>query len=166
VLLRGVFLTLAGVLAVAALLQGPLMAKPAEAAAQVGPLVFSTDMSDQYVAGGNVGIEFGGDNNGVFVTFNFKDLPPGSNLSRIVRFDGEDYNYDSDTFGHLNCCGSGGTGRYGFLIVKRAGARGELPGGAYDVRIYLNGNEVANGGFGIKGTGGSDHDNRNGNDNS
>ena len=164
-LLRGVFLTLAGVLAFGALMQGPMVAKPAEAAGQIGTLQFSTEMNSQFMPGGTIGVEFPGDNHGVFVTFTYQGLPPGSNLSRIVRFDGEDYNYDSDTFGHLNCCGSIGSGRFGFPIVKRSGDKGDLPGGSYDVRIYLNGTEIANGGFGIKGTGGSDHDKNSGNDN-
>jgi hypothetical protein len=149
-----VFLTLVGALAVGALLQGPLMAKPAEAAGQVGPLQFSTEMTSQFMPGGTTAVEFPGDNKGIFVTFSFQGLPPGSNLSRVVRFNGDDLNFDSDTFGHLNCCDSLGSGRFGFPIVKKSGDRGDLAGGSYDVRIYLNGTEIANGGFGIKGTGG------------
>jgi len=131
------------------------VAKPAEAAAQIGTLQFSTDMTSQFMPGGTTAIEFPGDNKGIFVTFTYQDLPAGSGVSRIVRFNGDDYNFDDDdAFGHLSCCWSGGSGRYGFRIVKKSGDKGDLPSGAYDVRIYLNGTEIANGGFGIKGTGG------------
>ena len=77
-----------------------------------------------------------------------------------MRFNGEDYNFDNDTFGHLNCCDAIGSGRFGFPDRQESGDKGDLPGGAYDVRIYLNGTEIANGGFGIKGTGGGEHDNK------
>ena len=43
---------------------------------------------------------------------------------------------------------------------------GDLPGAAYEVRLYVNGAEVAVGGFGVKGRGGLDNDDQGqGNDN-
>jgi hypothetical protein len=121
-------------------------------------------MTAGFEPAGQIGIEFPGGNNGIAVTFSYSDLPPGSGLTRIVRFNGEDYNWESDTHGRTNCCGAGGSGRYGFWIVKRGdGDRGDLAGGSWDVRIYLNGNEIQHGGFGIKGTGGGDSDSNNGN---
>jgi hypothetical protein len=165
---RLVFLALVGVLSAATIGSGALAPRQADAAASIGSLTFSTDMNDKFEPTGQVGIEFDGDNNGIAVTFPYSDLPSGSGLSRIVRLNGEDYNWDSDVHGHLSCCGSGGSGRYGFWIVKRGdGDRGDLAGGSWDVRVYLNGTEVQHGGFGIKGTGGGDSDGQsdNGNDN-
>lgn len=100
-------------------------------------------------------IDFPQDNHGVWVTFDYANLPAGSRLTRIVRFDGDDFNWDGDQYGHLECCPSGGSGRFSFRVERLDGDTGWLPGGAYDVRIYLDGSEVAHGGFGIKGTRGS-----------
>jgi hypothetical protein len=145
--------------------RGPSAPQSAEAAAQISGLTFSSDMTSDLQPAGQVGVQFSGDNNGVAVTFTFTDLPPGSGLSRIVRLNGEDHNWDA-RHGALNCCQSGGSGRYGFWVVKKdSGDRGDLPGGAYDVRLYLNGVEIQHAGFGITGTGGSDDDNQNSNDN-
>jgi hypothetical protein len=69
----------------------------------------------------------------------------------LIRANGEDY----DDF-KLDCC-NGSNGRFAFQIRKRNGG-GELPGAAYDVRIYVNGAEVAQGGFGVNGRGGLDND--------
>ena len=69
----------------------------------------------------------------------------------LVRANGEDYK-----FGKLNCCDSR-NGRFAFPFTKR-GDGGDLPGAAYDVRIYANGAEIAHGGFGVNGRGGLDND--------
>jgi hypothetical protein len=155
-----------GVLSAAMLASGPLAPQSANAAASISALKFSSDMTSGFDPSGTIAPEFDGANNGVAVTFTYTDLPAGSSLSRIVRWNGEDYNWDSDLYGRTNCCSSG-SGKFGFWVVKRKDAdRGDLPGGAYDVRIYLNGNEIQHGGFGIKGTGGGDSDgggNNNGN---
>jgi hypothetical protein len=162
---RVLFLGLVVGLSVATLGQGSLASRSAEAAPQISALSFSTDMTADFQPAGQVGVEFSGDNNGVFVTFSYTDLAPGSSIGRIVRQNGEDYNWD-ERHGGLSCCPSGGNGRYGFLVQQRSDMeRGDLPGGAYEVRIYLNGVDVQHGGFGITGTGGSDDDNQNSNDN-
>ena len=106
-------------------------------------------------------VEFGSGTNTVWASFQYHDHDPSAKVSYLVRADGEDY-----TFGKLDCC-NGSNGRYAFPITKRSGS-GDLPGAAYDVRVYVNDTEVANGGFGVKGRGGLDHDgqgNGNGNDN-
>ena len=155
------FIAVIGLLSTAAVLNGALAPRPADAAAQIAPLTFSSEMTDKFEPV-DARIEFSGDNNGVFVTFTFTDLPPGK-LTRIVRFNGEDYNWDSDQHGHLNCCGNGGSGRYGFPVVRRStGQLGDLPGGAYGVFLYYNGTEMQRGGFGIRGEGGGDSDSQNG----
>ncbi|MCC7104584.1 MAG: hypothetical protein IT307_05525 [Chloroflexi bacterium] len=142
----------------------PFSISPASAgpAAQGGPgvgaLTFSSGMTSQFLPD-NAAIEFDSDNDGVYVTFEYFNMPAGATLSRIVRFEGEDYN-----FGDLDCC-SQGNGRSGFRVVKRDGKEGQIPGGAYDVRIYLGGTELQHGGFGVKGTEGGDHDNENSNGN-
>lgn len=155
---RLILLALVGLLSAAIVAGGAGPVKTASAAPQVGPLKFGEGMNASFQLT-NEAIYFPGDNNGVFVSFEFRDLPAGSKLSRIVRLNGEDYNWDSDVFGHMNCCPAGGSGRYGFLVTKRQGDRGDLPGGAYEVLIYNNGQEIARGGFGIRGEGGSDNDN-------
>ena len=140
---------LAGALAGILALLGLLVAEPTTAQGPVGPLTFSSEMTAGLEPAGHVGVAFPSDNNGVYVTFTFSDLPQGSKLSRIVRVDGEDYNWD-DQNGKLNCCSNGGSGRYGFPIVKRDSSEiGRLPGGAYEVLLYLNGAQVQAGGFGI-----------------
>lgn len=166
-------LVLVVLLAVSAVVSASWMSEPASSATAVGPITFSTDMTTDFQPAGFYGIDFPAENNGVWVTFTFSDLPPGSGLTRIVRFEGEDYNYDSDLYGHLNCCPTGGSGRYGFRILLIDGHSGQLPGGAYSVRLYLNGQEIQSAGFGIRGTkgGGKDelpggnNNNNNGNDN-
>jgi hypothetical protein len=154
---RLLFFALLGLLSVAVSTSSSLV-QTASAAPQVGPLRFSEAINDRFEPQGEA-VYFSGDNNGVYVTFEFRDLPPGSNLNRIVRLNGDDYNFDNEVFGHLSCCPQGGSGRYGFLIVERSGDRGDLPGGAYEVVIYNGGQEVARGGFGIRGEGGGDNDN-------
>src|SRR5215212_6748214 len=91
-------LVLAGLLSVTALVSASWMAEPASSAPTIGPLIFSTEMTADFQPAGAYGIDFPADNNGVWVTFTFSDLPAGSGLSRIVRFEGSDYNYDSDTY--------------------------------------------------------------------
>src|SRR3954470_13156900 len=146
---RPLHLALAGVLAGTLALLGLLVAGPTAAQAPVGPLTFSSEITAGLEPAGHVGSAFASDNNGVYVTFTFSDLPQGSNLSRIVRVDGEDYNWD-DQNGALNCCSNGGSGRYGFPIVKRDTSEiGRLPGGSYEVLVYLNGSQVQVGGFAI-----------------
>ena len=103
--------------------------------------------------------EFGGGTHTVWASFEFRDHDRNSTVSYLVRANGEDYKY-----GRLDCC-SAGQGRYAFPITKRNG-NGDLPGAAYDVRIYVNDVEVAHGGFGVNGRGGLDNDDQgHGNDN-
>jgi hypothetical protein len=73
-----------------------------------------------------------------------------------VRFNGDDYNWDSSRYDRLECCPSGGSGRYGFKVVRLSGREGEIPGGRYEARIYLNGDEIANTGWEMRGAGGDD----------
>jgi hypothetical protein len=87
----------------------------------------------------------------VWVSFEFGDHDPGAELSYVARANGEDYK-----FGKLDCCDER-SGRFAFRFTKR-GDGGEIPGAAYDIRIYANGAEVAQGGFGVNGRGGLDND--------
>src|SRR3989442_11095150 len=125
-----------GVLSVAMLMSGFLNAPTAQAEGTISPLTFSSQITSAGQPTGDVGIEFGSDNNGVWATFSFENLPPGTQLHRVVRFNyNDDFNWDSDTFGHLNCCSNGGSGRISFPVLKFHGHGGELPGGAYTVII-------------------------------
>jgi hypothetical protein len=161
---RPLRLALAGALAGMLALLGLLVAGPTAAQAPVGPLTFSSEMTAGLESAGHKGIAFASDNNGVYVTFTYSDLPQGSTLSRIVRLDGEDYNWDEQN-GALSCCPNGGSGRYGFPIVKRDTSEiGQLPGGSYEVLVYLNGSQAQVGGF-VIGSGDSRDDNENNNDN-
>jgi hypothetical protein len=104
--------------------------------------------------------EFGGDTHSIWASFQYHDHDPSAKVSYLVRANGEDYK-----FGRLDCC-NGSNGRYAFPITKRNGG-GDLPGAAYDVRVYVNDVEVAQGGFGVNGRDGLDQDGQeNGNDNS
>jgi hypothetical protein len=161
---RIVFLGTLSLLSVTMLLSGQRAADPAEAQASIGQLTFSTGMNERFEPTGNVGIEFPGGNNGVYVTFAYSDLPSGSGLSRIVRVNDQDYNWD-DQNGSLNCCSQGGSGRYGFPIVRPSSSEiGDLPGGGYEVIVYLNGAEATRSGFGISGGGGLDNGGEDGDD--
>jgi hypothetical protein len=104
--------------------------------------------------------ELGDGTNTVWASFQYHEHDPSAKVSYLVRANGEDYK-----FGRLDCC-SGSSGRFAFPITKRNG-NGDLPGAAYDVRVYVNDAEVAQGGFGVNGRDGLDHDGQeNGNDNS
>ena len=104
--------------------------------------------------------EFGGSVDAVWASFQYHEHDPSAKVSYLVRANGEDYK-----FGRLDCC-NGSNGRHAFPITKRNG-NGDLPGAAYDVRVYVNDSEVAQGGFGVNGREGLDHDGQqNGNDNS
>jgi hypothetical protein len=96
-------------------------------------------------------VEFGKNTRSVWATFELRDHDRNATVSYLVRANGEDYKD-----GRLDCC-KAGQGHYSFPITKRNG-NGDLPGAAYDVRIYVNGVEVAQGGFGVNGRGGLDHD--------
>lgn len=132
----------------------------APAATTVGPLTFSRSMDSDGRPGG-VDVEFGGGNRNVWVSFDYRDHDPNAKVSYLVRANGEDYKW-----GRINCCPNN-SGRAAFEITHRNDGGKNLPGAAYEVRLYVNDVEVAVGGFGIKGRGGLDHDNqgRNGNDN-
>jgi hypothetical protein len=107
----------------------------------------------------NPRVEFGDGTNEVWVSFEYHDHDPNAKVSYLARANGEDYK-----FGKLDCC-EGSHGRYAFPITKRSGG-GDLPGAAYDVRIYVNDAEVAQGGFGVNGRQGLDNDGeQQGNDN-
>lgn len=154
--LKSMLLGLAGTLSAVVLFAAPAVTPQASAGGTISLLSFSTSVNDKWEPTGRVGINFSENNDGIFATFSFQDLSPGSRVSRIVRLNGEDYNWDGPEFGSLNCCPDGGSGRYGFRILKPNARRGELPGGAYEARIYLDGNDAQGGGFGVKGTGGGD----------
>jgi hypothetical protein len=154
---RLLFVALIGLLSLVVVSISSSLIQTVSAAPQVGPLRFSEAVNERLEPQGE-SIYFSSSNNGVYVTFDFRDLPRGTQLHRIVRWEDSDYNYDSPVFGYLNCCPNGGSGRYGFLIVRRSGERDELPGGAYQVVIYNGGQEIARGGFGIRGEGGGDYD--------
>jgi hypothetical protein len=154
---RLLFVALIGLLSLVVVSTSSSLIQTVSAAPQVGPLRFSEAVNERLEPQGEA-IYFSSGNNGVYVTFDFRDLPRGTQLHRVVRWEGSDYNYDNPVFGYLTCCPNGGSGRYGFLIVRRSGERDELPGGAYEVVIYNGGQEIARGGFGIRGEGGGDDD--------
>ena len=127
----------------------PTTAAAAPAATSTNGLQFSTHV-DSNARPENPRTEFGGGTETVWVSFDFRDNP-GDEFSYLVRANGEDYK-----FGKLNCCDAR-EGRFAFPFTKR-GDGGDLPGAAYDVRIYANGVEIAHGGFGVNGRGGLDND--------
>lgn len=128
---------------------GPRIASAAPAAASSGGIEFSTSVNANARAA-NPRVEFSGGTHTVWASFQLRDHDRGAKVSYLVRANGEDYRY-----GDLDCC-KAGNGWYAFPIQKRNG--GELPGAAYDVRVYVNNVEVAHGGFGVTGRGGLDND--------
>ena len=91
------------------------------------------------------------------------DHDSNAKLTYLARANGEDYKW-----GDLKKA-SGNSGRYAFELDGKNGH--DLAGAAYDVRIYVNGAEIAKVGFGVKGKEGldngdpddGDHGNGNGN---
>jgi hypothetical protein len=137
----------------------PAQSRPVQASGPVSisSLQFASHVTNKGEPAGSR-VEFSRDNEGVWVTFDYANVPAGSKLTRIVRFNGDDYNWDGNQFGHLDCCQAGGSGSYAFRVRRLDGDDGWLPGGAYDVRLYMNGGEVAHGGFGVNGARGSGKD--------
>jgi hypothetical protein len=130
----------------------------APAATWANGLDFSTSV-DSNARAENPRTEFGGGTDTVWVSFEFRDHDPSAEFSYVAQANGEDYK-----FGKLDCCNAS-QGRFAFPITKRNGG-GELPGAAYSVRVYVNGAEIAQGGFGVNGRGGLDNDGEEqGNDN-
>jgi len=97
----------------------------------------------------NEDIEYHSGENKVWVSFGYSNHDPNTEVTYLVRADGDDYRW-----GRLDCC-SGGSGRFAFPVERKNG--GQLAGAAYDVRVYVNGAEVAHGGFGVKGKQGLDN---------
>jgi hypothetical protein len=85
----------------------------------------------------------------VWISFNYYDHDSRAKVTYLARANGDDYKW-----GSLDCC-KGNSGRFAFEFDGKNGH--DLPGAAYDVRIYVNGAEVAQVGFGVKGKGGLDH---------
>lgn len=128
----------------------PTTAAAAPAETWATGLQFSTSV-DSNARPENPRTEFGDGVETVWVSFEFRDHDPGAEFSYLGRANGEDYK-----FGKLNCCDAR-EGRFAFPFTKR-GDGGELPGAAYDIRVYVNGTEIAQGGFGVNGRGGLDND--------
>jgi hypothetical protein len=150
---HGLLVVVLGLVALAS--NGAQSEQSASAAMMVGPLVSTSGVAEN---GQPVDqrIEFGSDNNGFWVIVPFTDLPRGTVLSRVVRNNGSDFNWDNDMYGRLNCCPDGGSGTLLFRVLQYSGNEGRLPGGAYDVFVYANGTEVASIGVGIEGRRGDD----------
>lgn len=128
----------------------PTIAAAAPAATSTNGIQFSTSVDSQ-ARPENPRTEFDGGTNTVWASFEFRDHDPNARVSANVRANGEDYREYT-----LDCCDIR-NGRFAFPITKRGGG-GDLPGAAYDVRIYVNDVEVAQGGFGVNGRGGLDND--------
>lgn len=122
-------------------------AAPAETTA--GPLEFSTSVTSD-ARPVDPRVEFPSGTNTVWASFDYRDHDPSARVSYLVRANGEDYRY-----GKLDCCSSR-QGRIAFPIERRNG--GDLPGAAYDVRVYVNDAEIAQGSFGVRGRQGLDND--------
>jgi hypothetical protein len=136
----------------------PTTAAAAPAATWSNGLEFSTSV-DSNGRPENPRVEFGSGTDVVWVSFEFRDHDPGAVVSYLGRANGDDFKD-----GKLACCNAR-EGRFAFPFTRRGGD-GDLPGAAYDIRIYVNGAEVAQGGFGVNGRGGLDNDGQDlGNDN-
>ncbi|MCC7368106.1 MAG: hypothetical protein IT306_06780 [Chloroflexi bacterium] len=136
----------------------PTMVAAAPADTTTNGLTFSKSV-DSDARAIHPDVEFGRGTEVVWASFDYTDHDGNAKVTYLVRANGEDYRW-----GTLDCC-KGGSGRAAFPIEKRSG-HGNLPGAAYEVRVYVNGAEVAVGGFGVKGGRGLDNDGQgHGNDN-
>ena len=135
----------------------------APAATSTSGLTFSHDItSDAQPV--NPDIEYGSDTPFVWVSFDYSGHDPSAKVTYLVRANGSDYKD-----GTLDCC-KGNSGRFAFALTGRHD--NELAGAAYEVRIFVIGDVVAQGGFGVRGKGGldsgdpeSNQENGNGNNN-
>ena len=127
----------------------PTTAAAAPASTWTNGLEFSTSV-DSSARPENPRVEFGGGTDRVWVSFDFRDHDPNATVTYLARANGEDYKT-----GRLACCNAR-EGRFAFPFTSRGG--NNLPGASYDMRIYVNGAEVAQGGFGVNGRGGLDND--------
>lgn len=138
----------------------PAVASAAPASTWTNGLAFSTSV-DSNARPVDPRIEFSSGTDVVWVSFDFRNHDPNAVVTYLARANRTDYKT-----GRLDCCNAR-EGRFAFPFTKR-GDSGEIPGAAYDMRIYVNGAEVAQGGFGVNGRGGLDNDGQsddNGNDN-
>ena len=92
----------------------------------------------------------------VWAVVDFSGIPPGTQLTYILRLNNFDYR-----FGDLNCCGNLASGRFAFPLQGRGGD--ELPGGAYRFYVYQGDQEIGQAGFGVRGDSGADNGNTNSN---
>jgi hypothetical protein len=128
----------------------PPVASAAPASTWTNGLDFSTSV-DSNARPNDPRVEFGSGTDVVWVSFDYRDHDPNAVVTYLARANRTDYKT-----GRLDCCTSR-EGRFAFPFTKR-GDSGEIPGAAYDMRIYVNGAEVAQGGFGVNGRGGLDND--------
>jgi hypothetical protein len=152
-------LLLAGSLLVAVALLGAPLGTPTDSlrAAPVAAAPASTYTDGIAVSHGITGdgqpvnedYEYAKDTHSVWISFNYYDHDTRAKVTHLVRANGDDYKW-----GDLDCC-KGNSGRFAFELDGKNG--NDLAGAAYDVRIYVNGAEVANIGFGVKGKGGLDN---------
>ena len=119
---------------------GVVLAAPA--AIQIGDITFSkhVDGNAQPI---DPQIEFSSRTNRVWASFSYQDNG-GARLSYLIRANGSDWQS-----GDLNCCFTQ-AGRFAFPIRRPSGK--DLGGAAYEVRIFDGDIDLANGGFGVKGT--------------
>lgn len=148
----------ASVLIAVALLGAPLSApgesfRPATvSAAPVGTYTDGITISHGVTSDAqpvNVDPEYSSGQDQVWASFNYYDHDSNAKVTYLLRANGEDYKW-----GDLDCC-RGNSGRFAFEVTGRNG--NELPSAAYELRIYVNGAEVAYGGFGVKGRNGLDN---------
>jgi hypothetical protein len=100
----------------------------------------------------NERVYFDRDNSGIWAFVDFADGGPGTQLTYVLRLNGEDF-----TFGTIECCGGRSSGRMAFEL--RSVGRDELPGGAYRLVIFEGDRELGQGGFGVRGGQGADNGN-------
>jgi len=122
------------------------MAVEAAPAAQGGGSVHFADHED----GSGEDIEFRRGEGAVWAFVDYSAGNSGSNLSYILRLNGDDYKW-----GKLRC----GSNCSSFSFRLSSKDNGSIPGGAYQVLVYDGDTEIARGGFGVKGGKGSDNDN-------
>ena len=123
------------------------VALAAPAGIQVSEIAFSPAV-DKLGNPVNPGIQYPSGTQTVWASFDFDMFSNGERVEYLLQANGRDFQW-----GALDCCG-GPVGRYAFPISRPSGRL--LGGAAYKLTLYANDRAVAEGGFGINGTGGFD----------
>jgi hypothetical protein len=141
---------LVGAVALAAFASlGPLAPAPQPVQASPANQEVSLYFANHVTSSGEVigeAVDFSGGSNDIWAIVDAGGYG-GSKLTYRLTLNGWDYRW-----GSLGCCKGSGDSSLAFRLHN-------LPGGAYTMYVYDGDKEIARGGFGVRGSRGSDNDN-------